>query len=124
MIRFILILLAGAAVFSCGKPENSSSQDRALYTRRAAGSPQFDAAASAIANKCSECHASWSGYSEADFKQSGLIVGANIDSSKIYYRSQTASSGPGPRNMPSAGRPTFTAVETTAVVDWINSVAP
>ena len=124
MIKSICILLVGLAVFSCGKPENSSSQDRALYTRRASGSPQFNAAAAAIATKCSECHASWSGYSESDFKQSGLIVAANIDSSKMYYRSQTASSGPGPRNMPSAGRPTFTAEETTAVVDWINSVVP
>ena len=124
MIRSICILILGVSVFSCGKPENSNSQDRALYVRRASGSPQFNTAAAAIATKCSECHASWSGYSESDFKQSGLIVAQNIDSSKIYYRSQTASSGPGPRNMPSAGRPTFTAVETTAIVDWINSVTP
>lgn len=124
MIRSICILFLAASVFSCGKPENSNSQDRALYVRRASGSPQFNTAAAAIATKCSECHASWSGYSESDFKQSGLIVAQNIDSSKIYYRSQTASSGPGPRNMPSAGRPTFTAEETTAIVDWINSVIP
>lgn len=124
MIRSLLTLLIGVTVFSCGNPENSSSQDRALYTRRASGSPQFNAAAAAIATKCSECHASWSGYSEADFKQSGLIVAQNIDSSKIYFRSQTASSGPGPRNMPSAGRPSFTTDETQAIIAWINAVAP
>ena len=124
MIRLLLLLLIGVSTFSCGRPENSSSQDRALYTRRASGSPQFNAAAAAIATKCGECHASWSGYSESDFKQSGLIVGQNIDSSKLYYRSQTASGGPGPRNMPSAGRPTFTSDETQAIVDWVNSVIP
>lgn len=109
---------------ACGRLENSSSQDRALYTSRPTGSAQFNEASAVLATKCSECHGSWSGYAESDFIQSGLVVAQNIDASKIYYRNQTATSGPGPRNMPSQGRPSLTAAETQVVIDWINAIIP
>ena len=119
LILISLILLSGV---SCGRLENSSSQDRALYTHGPSGSSQFNAATAILATKCSECHGSWTGYSESDFTQAGLVTARNIDASKIYFRSQTATSGPGPRNMPSQGRPSLTSVETQTIVDWINSI--
>lgn len=124
MMRNIFLILIIISSLSCGRLENSSSQDRFLYTRRQAGSALFNQAAAILSTKCSECHGSWSGYSESDFVQSGLVVAQNIDASKVYYRNTTASSGPGPRNMPTQGRPTLTAEETQVVIDWINSVTP
>lgn len=123
MRNFFLSLFL-LSLLSCGKVENNASQDKFLYSPRPAGSPQFTAAVAAINTKCSECHGSWSGFSESAFVLSSLVVARNPDASKIYFRSQTAATGPGPRNMPSSGRPTFSAQETQAVLDWINAITP
>lgn len=116
-ILFSLFILITS---SCGKVENSSSQDRALYSARVNGSPQYGEAIAIISAKCAECHASWVGFSESDFVQAGLVVPQNPTASKVYYRNQL---GPGPsNNMPSGGRPAMTASELQTVADWINSV--
>lgn len=124
MSKITFIFSVSVLFLSCGRVENSSSQDRYLYSPRPTGTPQFAAAQAVIVAKCSECHGSWAGFAEKDFVQSNLISPQNIDGSKIYYRNQNASSGPGPRNMPSQGRPALTATELQTVVDWINSATP
>lgn len=117
-------LFLSTTFLSCGKIENSSSQDKYLYTPPQTGSVQFSAALTAITNKCSTCHGAWTGYSESDYIQSGLVTAQNLESSKIYYRNQNATSGPGPRNMPSGGLPAFSAAELQSIVDWIAVITP
>lgn len=123
-MRSLILFLCLLSTLSCGKVENSSSQDKYIYSPAPTGSSQFSAASAAIAAKCSECHASWSGFSESDFVQSGLVVAQNLEASKIYYRNQNAASGPGPKNMPTQGRPTFTATELGLIEDWIRAITP
>jgi uncharacterized membrane protein len=107
-------------LLACGRVENSSSQDRAIYSSRSTGSIEFEAAAAIILPKCSECHASWTAQSEADYIANGLIVPQNPNASKVYYRNQL---GPGPdNNMPSQGRPAMTAAELQTIANWINSI--
>lgn len=117
----LLLLLMN---FSCGKIENSSSQDRSLYSPTPEGTPQFDAASTVLSAKCSECHGSWAGFSEADFIASGLVVAQSPENSKVYYRNQDATSGVGPKNMPTQGRSALTTAELQVVTDWINSITP
>ena len=123
-MRSLILTLFIMTYSSCGKIENSSSQDRFLYSQHPQGTPQFNAASVVLATKCGECHGSWTGFSESDFVLSGLITPQKIDTSKIYYRNQNASSGPGKRNMPSSGRPALSATELQTIVDWINAATP
>lgn len=107
-------------ILSCGRVENSSSQDKALYNPRAGGSAQFEAAQAIFSAKCSECHASWNGFSEIDFVASGLALPRDTKNSKVFYRNQL---GPGPQNnMPSGGRPAMTTAELQTISDWIASI--
>jgi uncharacterized membrane protein len=123
-MRFLISALFILATSACGKVENSSSQDKALYSPRPTGSPQFLAAQAIIVQKCSECHGSWAGFTEVDYVQSGLLVPQNAAASKIYYRNQLATSGPGPKSMPSQGRPAMTATEVQAIEDWVTAATP
>ncbi len=119
-MKVILFILFLSTIFSCGRIENSSSQDSSVYSARVTGSPQFEAAVAIIIPKCSECHASWTGLSESSYVSSGLVVAKNPTASKVYYRNQL---GPGPQNnMPSQGRPAMTAAELQTIADWINSI--
>ena len=121
-MKFAILLFFSLISLSCGRVENSSSQDRALYSPRSGGSAQFEAALAVFSAKCSECHASWNGFSESDFVTSGLAVSHSPTTSKIYYRNQL---GPGPQNnMPSGGRSAMTTSELQTVTDWINSITP
>lgn len=119
-LSFILIL--GLLLSSCGRIENSSSQDKALYSPRTAGSPQHEAAVAIISAKCAECHGSWVSYSDEEFVSTGLVVAQNPTASSIYYRNQL---GPGPRNnMPTQGRPAMTTDELQTISIWINTITP
>jgi hypothetical protein len=72
--------------------------------------------------KCQNCHGSWLSLSETDFKTLGLVVAGSPDSSKLYYRNSSATSGPGPRTMPNGGTPALTADEIQTMVSWINAL--
>jgi uncharacterized membrane protein len=120
----ILISITLVSFFSCGRVENSSSQDKAIYGGVVLGTDQFNAANVILRNKCTFCHthASWNAYTEADFIAAGLIVPQSIVDSKLYYRIEGTTLGGGPKNMPSAGNPTMTTDEITVVTAWINSI--
>lgn len=118
-IVFFLLILN----FACGKIENSSSQDKYLYSPNTDGSLQFTAAVAVLTAKCSGCHGEWSGFSESDFILSGLVVAQSPSTSKIYYRNQGATSGVGPQNMPTSGS-ALTGSELQVVTDWINAITP
>ncbi len=117
-----LALLLSLVLFSCGRIENSSSQDKALYQPRTSGSELHERAIEIISAKCATCHASWTALSDTDFVATGLLIPQNPTGSKIYYRNLL---GPGPNNnMPSGGGPAVTVDELQKISDWINSVTP
>lgn len=121
MSRINLVFILGLSLLSCGRIENSSSQDKALYSPRAGGSAQYEAAVAIIAAKCAECHGAWMSYTDSDYVMTGLVIPNNPTGSKIYYRNQL---GPGPQNnMPSQGRPAATSDEMQTLATWINSIS-
>lgn len=77
----------------------------------------------AVYSKCMSCHThgAWASYSEQDFISNELVVARDISSSKIYYRNAGATSGPGPKTMPSSGA-ALTAAELDLMTIWINSL--
>ncbi|MFN3697038.1 MAG: hypothetical protein ACK4VO_06300 [Pseudobdellovibrio sp.] len=118
-----LLLICIFSFFSCGKVNNSSSLDRIYYSAsRPTGSTLFLSVNNIVGTKCAGCHPAWISFSETDFVAGGLVVAGSPESSKLYYRNQSATSGPGPRNMPSSGFPALTTDETQTLVDWINSL--
>ncbi|MFZ3231311.1 MAG: hypothetical protein WA160_13970 [Pseudobdellovibrio sp.] len=122
---FILIIFAlSLCSQSCGPVENSASLDRTLYgsTLDVSGSTALFASVRTSLSKCQACHGSWLSLKEADFITLGLVVAKSPDTSKIYYRNQTATSGPGPKNMPSGGNPALSAAEIQNMINWINGL--
>ena len=119
-IKFALLL--SLVFFSCGRVENSSSQDKALYQPRTTGTQAHEDAVGIIAAKCATCHASWTALSDSDFVATGLVIPQNPTGSKIYFRNLL---GPGPNNnMPQFGGPAMTAAELQTISEWITSVTP
>jgi len=119
-LALFLITLTG---FSCGKVNNSSSLDRVYYSAsRPTGSSLFLSVNSMLGTKCSGCHPAWISFSESDFISGGLVVAKSPDASKLYYRNQSATTGPGPRTMPNSGFPALTSDEIQTMTDWINSL--
>jgi uncharacterized membrane protein len=115
LVFYTLFLCLG-----CGRITNSSSEDKSVYTPRINGRVEFELAQAIIINKCSECHAGWTSYTESDYQLTGLVVAGNLTGSRLYYRNQLA---PGPdNNMPTLGRSAMTATELQIIADWINSI--
>jgi len=107
----------------CGRIQNSSSSDKFTYSPgQITGSAEFLAAAAIIGSKCSECHGTYTTYTEADYITAGLVVAKDIASSSIYFRNQSATVGAGPHDMPKQGRTPMTAAELQTLADWINSI--
>lgn len=109
---------------SCGPVENSASLDKTLYGPSidiSGASPLFASVRTSL-TKCQTCHASWLSLSESDFKTLGLVVAGAPDSSKLYYRNSSATSGPGPRTMPNGGYPALTPTEIQNMINWINAL--
>ncbi len=114
------ILLISSA---CGKIDNSSSTDKNLYgTITDTGSTDFLAVKTMLRNSCISCHAEWNSYTDTDFVNTGLVIAANSAASKLYYRNQVATMGPGPKNMPSGGQAALTDAELAIMINWINSL--
>jgi uncharacterized membrane protein len=119
-MKLSLVFILSLIILSCGRVENSSSQDRARYSPNMGGSAEFQAALAVLSAKCSECHGSWEGFTESEFVTAGLVVANDPTKSKVYYRNQL---GPGPsNNMPDSGRPAMTSAELQTIAEWINSV--
>ena len=118
------LIFLSATLFSCGPVENSSALDKTLYGNTfdtTGSSPQFAAVRTSLF-KCQNCHGSWLSLKEADFKTLGLVVAKSPAASKLYYRNQNATSGPGPKNMPNGGYPAFSTAELDNLVAWINTL--
>lgn len=87
---------------------------------------QFLAAQSIINSNCLSCHGSgsssgdFSNLTQSQFVQRGLVVPKNIAASKIYYRLNGATAGPGPKTMPQGGA--LSAGQVQIIADWINSI--
>jgi len=119
-----LIFVVATLLYSCGPVENSSTLDKTLYGNTldtSGSSPQFIALRTSL-TKCQSCHGSWLALAEGDFKTLNLVVAKSPENSKLYYRNQGATSGPGPHNMPNGGGPAMTAAELQNMIDWINSL--
>jgi hypothetical protein len=123
--KFLLInFILGLSFIGCGPVDNSSSLDKSLFgpaVDLSGASPLFASVRTSLM-KCQNCHGSWLSLSESDFKSLGLVVAGSPDSSKIYFRNQTAPTGPGPKNMPSGGYPALTSAEIQNMADWINAL--
>lgn len=88
-------------------------------------SPEFLAAKSVIDNSCISCHnnsnvGDFRNLTQAQFIQKGLVVPGDLAGSKLYYRLNGATSGPGARNMPQGGQ--LSSPQIQAVTDWIMSL--
>ena len=122
-LQFTWLTLICLGFLSCGRIQNSSSSDKFTYSPgQMAGSAEFLAAAAIIGSKCSECHGTYTTYTEADYIAAGLVVAKDLASSSIYFRNQSATVGAGPHDMPKQGRTPMTAVELQTLADWINSI--
>lgn len=117
-ISIILLITTG-----CGKIENSSSLDDIIYGDFTdTGSPDFLATKAALNSYCLQCHAAWRTYTEQNFIDSGLVVRGDPANSKLYYRNTNATSGPGPKNMPTSGYPPISATDLTTMANWITAL--
>lgn len=118
------IIFGFLVVFTaCGKIENSNSLDEILYAPFVdVGSPNYLIAKGAINSNCLQCHGVWKRYTEQDFIDNGLVVRGSAADSKIYARNLFATSGGGPRNMPTSGYPPISPADLTAMEAWINAL--
>lgn len=88
-------------------------------------SPEFLAAKAVLDSKCIHCHKAGGVMPDlvnvTAFKAvaNGFVVKGDARSSKLFYRLKNGS-GIGPQNMPTDA--SFSAAETKAVEDWINSL--
>lgn len=80
---------------------------------------KFLMAQTVLQNNCFSCH-QWSQYSQKNFISAGLIVAQNKANSKIYYRLNGATEGPGPFTMPPGSA--LAASDRQIVADWIDSI--
>ena len=113
-----------AGLFSCAPVENSSTLDKVLYGSSfdlSGSAPQF-AGVRASLTKCQNCHGSWLSLKEADFIILGLVTKGSPAGSKLYYRNQGTTMGPGPKNMPGGGYPSFSVAELENLINWINAL--
>ena len=123
LYTIITLLLLSVVLPSCGKIENSNSLDDIKYTNfTETGSPNYLIAKAAINSACLQCHGIWKQYTEQTFIDTGLVVRGDPDASKLYYRNQQVSTGPGPKNMPPSGNPAISSADLAAMQQWISAL--
>lgn len=122
----ILLVVVSVLIFSsCERVVLNSSENDELIASVAnlQGGAKFKAVVPVIISKCASCHThqAWYGFDEDDYNLNGLVVAGTPVSSKMYYRLSTATTGPGPRNMPQGGAAAFTETEVALMQDWITN---
>lgn len=105
---------------ACLQTENSSSLDDDTYGS-VGGSPEFLAARNVLSQSCNGCHA-YHTQTEAQLIASGLIVAADPEASKIFYRLVGSTGIEGPKDMPQGGALSSSDVEIIAT--WIENLTP
>ena len=123
MKTFYKLAIFALLISSCGKIENSSSLDDVLYGDfTETGSADYLATKTSLNSYCIQCHAAWRTYSEQNFIDAGLVVPGDPASSKLYYRNANATSGAGPKNMPTSGYPPIPSSDLDVIANWISAL--
>lgn len=120
MKRVLLLLTTLLFATACFQTENSSSGDGGPDL---SGSPEFIAAATVMAAKCTSCHYhAYHTQTEAQLVAQGEVIPGDPENSPIYYRLIGSTGANGPKNMPQDGP--LTSGEMQTIVTWINSITP
>lgn len=120
----IFLFITTFISFSCGPVENSSTSDKSKYGPAIdiTGSTPLFASVRTSLTKCQNCHGNWLSLTESEFISTGLVVRRSPEGSKLYYRNQQSTTGPGPKNMPTMGYPALSSTEIQTMIDWINGL--
>ena len=106
----ILIILALGGLGGCLQTQNSSSQDLQLYGDLPVGSPDYLEVQAILSRSCVPCH-SFQGLTSDQMIATGLVVAAQPENSKLYYRLAGSSGSNGPKDMPTSGALTAADVD-------------
>lgn len=116
---FFLILCSITACNDVVINSNTNDEKKAAVANLVGG-PNFKSAIVEVLAKCGGCHSGWYDYNEADYVTNGLVVFGNLAGSKLYYRMNNSTQGPGPKNMPQGGGAALTDGELELVETWIS----
>lgn len=110
-MRLVFILAILSFSTACMQTENSNSQDPSVW---GAGG-----ARAIIAANCAQCHADYHVLSNAELVAQGLVVAADPENSKLYYRIVGSDGALGPKNMPQGG--SMSQGDRDAIKAWIQT---
>lgn len=113
-------LLSILALSSCGRLQNSNSNDANVYGSSVAGSVNFVSARTILSNKCFSCHAGWSAYTESQYVSVGLVVAGSTTNSSLYNRIRGNDTGKA-GDMPVSGS-NLTSEELKTMKTWIQGI--
>lgn len=121
MNHLVKLLLVALLVLPACKlqTENSSVNDEDIYGSTITGTAQYLAARSVLSKKCAGCH-SYSGMTEAELVNAGLVVAGSPAASRIYYRIAGSTGGGGPKNMPVGS--TLSSTDLNTILVWIQNL--
>ncbi len=113
---FVLLVssLTGCQVY------NSGARDKLLYGGGIDPSSPFGQALTVIRERCTNCHAHFSGWSEADFIANGYVVEGSPEASQIYNRLAGANLGISAEDMPLDS--VLTHGDREAIRSWIEGI--
>lgn len=119
ILRSVLSILLVSAC-GCGQMNalNSVAGDAGKYSLD--GSPQFLAARSLMAEKCSSCHSGFVSQSEAEWLSSGLVQASSPSTSELYLRLKSNGISGSDQDMPPGD--TLSSTEAAVISDWINTL--
>ena len=120
MIRRTVVAILMTSACGCGQMNalNSVAGDAGKYSLD--GSPQFLAARSLMAEKCSSCHSGFVSQSEAEWLSSGLVKASSPSTSELYLRLKNNGISGSDQDMPPGE--SFSAAEAAVISDWINTL--
>lgn len=118
-----IFFVAAFFIFSCGKINNSSSDDIATYSPPFVASGAFGNVQQILIQHCTFCHSEWTQYTQDSFITAGLVTPGNITTSKLYFRNINSTvTGTGAKDMPNNASPAISLANLQIMADWINSL--